>query len=516
MGNNIKIQPKFEGLENPETFINHVKGLVDTQKSVGHKKILDRLLEEIEPIDYQERVFSGVFQIRKSLDEQDSNIDEFEKQLDDLKLKENHLLIETIENLLELAKKNNWGLCKNQGRTYIYNGAYWASIEKETLQKFLGDAAERMGVSRYRARYYRFQENLVRQFYASAYLQAPEPSPDKVMINLLNGTYEITPKSRGLRPFNANDFLTHQLPFEYDPKAKAPIFNEYLNKVLPDKDSQKSLSEFLGYVFISPRTLKLEKALILYGSGANGKSVFFEIVNSLLGEENITNYSLQSLTDEKGYQRAKFGGSLLNYASEISVHMNNAIFKQLVSGEPVDARLPYGEPFMLTNYGKLLFNCNRLPRDVEQTNAFFRRFLIVHFNVTIPEDEQDKTLHTKIIDQELSGVFNWMLEGLDRLLIQKRFTESEASKRNLDEYRRSSDNVMQFIEECCSKEDADYCTTVRDLYSAYKSYTLDGGYRPVSCGTLRERLQENGITVWQDRKVYVAKLTHPSIPTRKI
>src|SRR5690606_16817975 len=110
-----------------------------------------------------------------------------------------------------------------------------------------------------------------------------------------------------------------------------------------------------------------------------------------------------------GYARAMLANKLLNYATEINGKLETSTFKQLVSGEPVEARLPYGEPFTLTNYAKLIFNCNELPKDVEQTHAYFRRFLIVPFEVTIPGTEQDKELSKKIIESELSGVFNWVL-----------------------------------------------------------------------------------------------------------
>lgn len=138
---------------------------------------------------------------------------------------------------------------------------------------------------------------------------------------------------------------------------------------MPEEKSQHMLSEYLGYVFIQPTTLKLEKTLLLYGSGANGKSVFFEIVNALLGAENVSSYSLQSLTNDNGYFRAKLADKLVNYASEIKGNLQTAIFKQLVSGEPVEARLP----FSLTKYANLIFNCNELPKDIEHTNAYFRR-----------------------------------------------------------------------------------------------------------------------------------------------
>ena len=154
--------------------------------------------------------------------------------------------------------------------------------------------------------------------------------------------------------------------------------------------------------------------MLLYGTGANGKSVFFEVVNALLGSNNVSSYSLQSLTNENGYYRAMIANKLVNYASEINGKLETAIFKQLVSGEPVEARLPYGEPMTITNYAKLIFNCNELPKDVEQSNAYFRRFLIIPFDTTIPEQQQDKELSKKIISSELSGVFNWVLQGLNR------------------------------------------------------------------------------------------------------
>ena len=160
---------------------------------------------------------------------------------------------------------------------------------------------------------------------------------------------------------------------------------------------------------------------------------------------------MQSLTNDNGYFRAKLANKLVNYGSEINGKLESAIFKQLVSGEPVEARLPYGEPFTLKQYAKLIFNCNELPKDVEHTNAYFRRFLIIPFDVTIPEHEQDKNLHTKIIEKELSGVFNWVLEGLNRLLEQKKFSDCEAAQQAVEEYKIECDSVQMFLKKMTIK-----------------------------------------------------------------
>lgn len=186
---------------------------------------------------------------------------------------------------------------------------------------------------------------------------------------------------------------------------------------------------------------------------------------------------------------------LLNYASEINGKLEASIFKQLVSGEPVEARLPYGEPFTLINYAKLIFNCNELPREVEQTTAFFRRFLIVPFEVTIPEDKQDKQLAQKIIRNELSGVFNWVLEGLKRLLNQKNFTQSNVVDNVLKKYIKESNSVALFLEEEDYTESYDEYVPLRELYVKYKSFCYDGSYHPVSKRNFSERLRNLGIVL---------------------
>ena len=411
----------------------------------------------------------------------------------DATLKNKHYLVTIIEELLKVAKANHWGLCKKNDFIYLYNGAYWKLLSNDDLKYLLSKAALKMGVDKFEAKYYVFKEHLYKQFLSSAYLPEPEQPHDLILVNLKNGTFEITSKGGEIRDFNKKDFLTYQLPFEYDKKAKAPMFMKYLNRVLPDKGCQKILSEYLGYVFT--RHLKLEKILLLYGSGANGKSVFFEIVNQLLGRDNTTNFSLQSLTNETGYQRAKIVNKLVNYTSEINGKLSSAIFKQLASGEPIEARLPYGEPFIIENYAKLVFNCNELPREVEQSNAYFRRFLIIPFSQTIPESEQDKELSKKIIDKELAGVFNWVLDGLNRLLKQKRFTKSEVVKNQVKQYRTESDSVQLFLDEENYIKSTTNHEMIKQVYGNYLSYSITNTYRPVSKIVFKRRLEAIGFLV---------------------
>lgn len=100
-----------------------------------------------------------------------------------------------------------------------------------------------------------------------------EKTDGQTLINLHNGTFEITAEYQMLREYRAEDFLRYCLDFDYDPQATAPMFKKFLDRVLPDKDCQAVLSEYMGYIF--SKGLKLEKVLLLTGTGANGKSTFF-------------------------------------------------------------------------------------------------------------------------------------------------------------------------------------------------------------------------------------------------
>lgn len=497
-----------------ELIINDITQLSENfeQSEKTPDDILQELSKSINKIDFNILAFPDIETIKNQIKELEkfvynedgsynkenkTEFDKFrklEKRLNSYKLTKNHYLVLCIEQLLKIAKLKNWGLCKKNGFIYLYNGSYWSEINKESFQSFLGNVALKMGVEKFKGKIHTFKDELFKQFMADAYLPNPKTSKKNVLINLQNGTFEIRPAKRELREFNRGDFLTHQLPFEYEPEAKAPLFQKYLDEVLPDLNKQKVFAEYCGYIFIKPSVLKLEKMLILYGTGANGKSVFFEILNALLGTQNISNYSLQSLTNDNGYFRAKIANKLVNYASEINGKLETDIFKQMASGEPLEARLPYGEPFILNEYAKLIFNCNDLPKDVEHNNAFFRRFLIIGFDITIPEDKQDKELANKIIDNELSGVFNWILLGLERILKQKNFSKCEAITNARSDYEKRSDSVKMFIEEFEYKTSTEY-TTIKDLYIQYKDFCIEDGFRPVNKSNFMKRLRHFKILV---------------------
>jgi putative DNA primase/helicase len=187
--------------------------------------------------------------------------------------------------------------------------------------------------------------------------------------------------------------------------------------------------------------------------------------------------------------------------------MNCDLFKKLASGEAFTARSPYGRPFEVRNYAKMIFNANELPKDTEQTNAFFRRFVIIPFDVTIPTEEQDRELHRKIIAGELAGVFNWVLEGLKRLLSNKKFTDCPAIDETLKQYRIESDSAQMFIDENNYQPSSNERMLLKELYQRYKTFCCEDGYRACSNRTFSDRLRAKGFEIIKsgDRYVYIEK-----------
>lgn len=477
----------------PEEIKQEVDTLAQKKVHKDSQHIFESLLEQIHRVNFKTEVYPkemGSLLKRKKNAAGDEVLAKIQKEIEELKLFQKHYLIITIEKLLEIARSNKWDLCKRFSYFYLYNGTHWTVLDQKELVMFLGKAARKMGVSKYDSKYYDFKEKLFKQFESESLLPQPKVKENTVLINLKNGTFEITPEGQVLRDFKPEDFLTYQMGFQYDPNACAPRFHQYLNEVLPDQESQQVLAEFMGYIFT--RNLKLEKVLFLYGTGRNGKSVLFDIIRAMIGENNISYYGLSSLTDDLGYHRAKLVNKLVNWASDVGDRLQSNIFKQLASGEPTECRLPYKDPFELHNVCKFVFNSNSLPSDVEQSDAFFERFLIIPFTQYIEPEKRDSNLAKKIISEELPGVFNWVLDGLNRLVKQEKFSPCKASDDILQKFRRESDSVAMFIYEMNYEPVAGEWIQFKPVYTEYWNYCIDEGVKPEPKKKFNERLENLG------------------------
>jgi putative DNA primase/helicase len=508
----------FEAVRDGYTGLEHKypRGLVPTtftsrlRKEVSKNPLLMNVLNVMKEIDFPMVCHPKAIEYLRAKYGTDNT--EYYYQSDRFNPTSKRKYVIFIEEMINTSEQRFTELGQINGSPYIFNGSYWESIEKGLFETFLTSVAEVCGLKSFDVRQPNELSKIVKQFMTSSRLPQPKPNPEEVLINLQNGTYAISKDKREFRDACSDDLIQYQLPFEYIPDAKAPLFDNYINTVLPNKELQTILFEYLGYIFV--KGLKLEKCLLIIGDGANGKSVLFDIISALLGEQNISSYTLTNLCDEKGYHRAQLTNKLLNYSSELGgKNCPPDMVKKLISNEPVDARSPFGQPFELKNYCKFIFNTNTLPKEVEQTGAFFRRFMIIRFGQTIPEEKQDKELALKIIKSELPGVFQYILQGLERILENKKFTYSEEMDNELKSFKRESNSVAIFLDDEGYVPSTTHYANLKPLYEAYRTYSTSSGYLPVSKIEFVRRLKSEGIQTVKGsgnvRNVYCVKSYNP-------
>ncbi|MBZ9627433.1 phage/plasmid primase, P4 family [Psychroflexus sp. CAK1W] len=436
-------------------------------QSKTNSQILDKILDNLDPISF----------VTEAAVSEEKYIKQYEYKV---------IVVNTI---LKKSKDLEFDFRNFQDKLYVFNRCYWSELCIDELMIFLTEGAKITGIKKTKSQYFKFSEDLLKQFKTRT-ISVSSTETKKNLINLRNGTLEIDNKDLKLRAFDKEDFLLYQLDFDFAPEADSPIFQEFLDEVLPDQTLQKIISEYLGSIFINSNDIKFEKALFLYGGGSNGKSVIFEVIQALLGSINFSSYPVQDLTTNPN-TRAKIKDKLLNFSSEAGEIGSFDIFKKLVSREPVDSRLLYKDVYEIKNYAKLMFNCNDLPKKNEYTNGYFRRYLIIPFEKTIAKKDQDKRLAQKIINNELSGVLNWIINGMLRLYANKEFTYSEKSQKASDEFELDSDSVKMFLQECQYEKSVDLMSLM-DIFLNFKNYCLSNGYKVCSKITLSKRLKGLG------------------------
>jgi putative DNA primase/helicase len=414
-----------------------------------------------------------------------------------------------INYLKEFAKNSNVLFAKDGNNFYIFNGEYWIKITEDLLKGFLHIAAKQMGIPESLSSCVKFIKGTYEQLLESGFFEKMVQS-NVTYLNLLNGTLKIDKNGVELIPFNPKHFLTHQLDFIYTKNVVNQIWLDFLDTVLPDKDTQRTLQQAIGYLFI--RDLKLEKVIFLYGIGSNGKSVIFEVIKGILAADMMSNYSLASLTNHLGYQLADLHNKLINYGTDISMkNVDIAIFKQIASGEPIGTRQIREKAFTMKNYGKLIFNVNKLDdADVENTNGFIRRLLHIPFDEVIEEENQDKNIHKKLLENK-TGIMNWIIEGIEKVLTNEEIFISEKCANFLDNFKRESSPIQLFLEDSNlvpTSQELNETIDFQQVYEMYREFCKKQGEKAVAQRSLNADLKRLGFE-WKRRKqgnVWFAKI----------
>lgn len=463
------------------------------------KNILKEILDTLPKVDFKEVYAKSLYQRLEK--ETDSDVRKLlQEKIYSIPVTDEAKSVLVAEKVKEVAEQLGYGLIINEERTsYLYNKAYWESINELELKHFLGKAFQKLGADKYTAKTVRIVNKIHEQACYSLYKQM-ERDKNNTKINLTNTTLAIGyDGSVKEQEHSADDYFFYILPYKYDPKAECPMFHKFLDEVLPDKDVQLVLQEFVGCC-LNP-FIKLEKALCCVGSGFNGKSVFFEIIMDLLGEDNVSSYNINSLCDDKGYSRAMIRNKLLNYSSDFNGKIfANGIFKQLTSGEPVEARRLYKEPEIVKDYARLAFNCNSMPSSTDTSFGFRRRLLIICFDVKIDKSKADPDLARKL-KTELSGILIWAIEGLGRFIRNGKKLSRSTTLETLEQaYKEDTDTVVMFLKDQKCVPDKDSKMGLTFLFNKYREYCKDNDLKSETRENFKIKLKSEGYEVEADSK----------------
>lgn len=311
------------------------------------------------------------------------------------------------------------------------------------------------------------------------------------IMNVENGLLNI---HTGELEENTSDFLsTIELPIKYDPSVKCNNILRFLSQVLHPQDVFTAMQIF-GYILL--KSSKFEKAFMLFGSGNNGKSVFIKLIEAFTGKQNASHVSLQDIDGDR-FASVDLYGKLVNVFADLKASKLSSTgnFKTLVSGDSVRAQRKYGQPFSFRNHAKLVFSANRIPDSDDTSHAYYKRWLILEFEITFTEGTKDTNLINKLTtNDELSGLLNLALVGLRQLEKEGGFRDIAVEDVKRD-YERKSNTVKAFLQDMCSidLQAPDYITSSGKVYEEYEEYCKQRKERPLDANVLGAKLKEIGI-----------------------
>ena len=239
---------------------------------------------------------------------------------------------------------------------------------------------------------------------------------------------------------------------------------------------------------------------MLYGATSrNGKSTFLETIGYMLGGYAM-NMSPETLAMRKKDGRtasgdiARLSGCRFLRMSEPpkGMRFDEALLKNILGRDAITARHLFEGEFEYVPVFTLFINTNYLPIVADDTLFKSGRVKVITFDRHFEEHEQDKGLKDRLKQTEiLSGVLNWILEGL-RMYREEGLLPPQSVKEATLDYQRSSDKLSLFMDDCLLEDES--CTIGGgETYQAYSKWCADNGFMPESKKTLFEALKKRGI-----------------------
>lgn len=291
-------------------------------------------------------------------------------------------------------------------------------------------------------------------------------------INFDNGVLNI--KTRELLPHSEDYGFTYCLPYAYNPNATCPNFDAMMSAVtLADKDLENVILEFVGLAISGRPNSWVQKVMVLSGEGSNGKSTFMNIIRKLVGEDCYSAVSLASMAKEN--TRYNMLGKLFNISFDedpkalLKGGVN--VFKAISAGDPVDIKKLYSDPISAPINSKLIVACNKPLETNDHTHAVYRRMLIIPFRAKFEGATDNKNI-AESMGKEMSGIYNRVLDGLDRLIENEgNFSNSKIVTDALKEYKQESAVFQRFFDDSFeTTDDKAHFVSNQEIMGKFKSW----------------------------------------------
>jgi putative DNA primase/helicase len=347
-------------------------------------------------------------------------------------------------------------------------------------------------------------------------------SEDPKYILVENGMLNLITKE--ICDFDPERFFFNKLPIYFNPGKEVHTIKEFFETVLHPEDVN-TMQEIFGYLLY--RDYKFEKAFMFMGTGRNGKGKSVELMKRFLGTKNCANVNLQRI-ERDNFALSELHNKMANLSADISHTALNETgdFKSLTGHDLITAPRKFRTAISFVNYAKMIFCANELPRTSDITVAFFNRWILIDFPYTFIDEMEfsqlidkstfriaDKEIIEKIsTDDELSGLLNWALEGLSRLMDKKQFSSSKTTEETKTTWLRKSDSLTAF---CLDYIEEDWSSFIPkpDFLRHYSLYCRQNKIRMITQHRIKNILMQtygadehkqtigdNRIMVWQGIK----------------
>ena len=370
----------------------------------------------------------------------------------------------------------DYSLKKNKLCIYAGNGFYqyedglWRKIREDQIKRWIREQFQDVKKDLYRCS---FGDKAVEMLKLAAD-QVEKMDEQKHLLNLKNGMFDID--AFELLPHSSQHYSTVQIPLEYNPNAKCDRFENFVDEIMDgDQERVKVVQEMVGYL-LTAETI-IHKAFFLLGAGANGKSLLLDIVTTLVGQDNVSNLTLQDL--ERPFSRANLIGKTVNIATENEVSgkgFNSQYFKAIVSGDRIQVEKKYEPSTSYSPICKLVFAVNNLPYSPDKSHGLHRRMFILPFNRCFEGENADKHLQKKLLG-ELAGILNWALIGLKRLREQEyEFTVSSVVNEAVDSYKVEQNPMLEFMKGWLVKSGPEERISRREIMAKYQNWCQENAH----------------------------------------